>query len=153
MKTINILFLLTALLAGQVITAQQAQPYYFGKTVEGSFEDVTAKVKQELKNQGFGVITEIDMDAKLKEKSDDVTLPPYKILGVCNPGFAWKTIQAEENIGLFLPCKVLVKDVGDGKTEVVMVDPSVLMRMLGNEKLYDVAAKVTEKFKAALDKI
>jgi len=121
--------------------------------VEGTFEEVTFKTKAELKKQGFGVITEIDMDAKLLEKLDDVDLKPYKILGVCSPSYAWQTIQVEENIGLFLPCKVLVKDLGDGKVEVVMVDPAALMGMLDKEELVNIADKVSEKFRAALKNI
>jgi uncharacterized protein (DUF302 family) len=135
------------------LSAQQDDSYYFNKTVEGTFEAVTAKTKAELKKQGFGVITEFDMDTKLKEKLDDVDLRPYKILGVCNPAYAWQTIRVEENIGLFLPCKVLVKDMGDGKVEVVMVDPAALMGMLGNEELVKIAGKVSEKFQVALENI
>ena len=147
---------MSAMIMFFIISTLSAQPdgkYYFSKTVEGTFEEVTAKTKAELKKQGFGVITEIDMDAKLKEKLDDVDLRPYKILGVCNPAYAWKTIQVEENIGLFLPCKVLVKDLGGGKVEVVMVDPAALMGMLGNEELVKIAEKVSDKFRTALNSI
>ncbi|MCF6342575.1 MAG: DUF302 domain-containing protein [Bacteroidales bacterium] len=154
MKTIKIIFFLTVLFAVQSVTAQQEQQkYYFSKTLNGTFEEITERTKSALKEEGFGVITEIDMDAKLKEKLTDVDLRPYKILGVCNPGYAYQTIQLEENIGLFLPCKVLVKDQGKGQIEVVMVNPSALMRMLGNKELDEVAAKVTEKFRAALEKL
>jgi len=151
MKSLSVLAVL--LFTMNVLSAQEKETYYFSKTVKGSFEEVVQKTKAELKKQGFGVITEIDMDAKLKEKLDDVDLPPYKILGVCNPAYAWQTIQAEENIGLFLPCKVLVKDVGDGNIEVVMVDPAALMGMLGKEELVKIADAVSEKFKLALKNI
>ncbi len=153
MKPIKIVLFLAVLFAAQSITAQQGQKYYFSKTIKGSFDEVTAKTKAVLKDEGFGVITEIDMDAKLKEKLPDVDLKPYKILGVCNPGFAWKTIQIEENIGLFLPCKVLVKDLGNGQVEVVMVKPSALMGTLGNKELDEIAAKVEAKFKTALENL
>ncbi len=106
-----------------------------------------------MKKEGFGVITEIDMEAKLKEKLDDVDLPPYRILGVCSPSFAYQTIQVEENIGLFLPCKTLIKDVGNGKIEVVMVNPSALMSMLEKEELKKIADEVLKKFLIALDNI
>jgi len=141
------------ILSIQSLSAQEGSGYYFSKTVKGSFEDVTVKVKLALKEQGFGVITEIDMDAKLKEKLDDVDLLPYKILGVCSPAFAWQTIQVEENIGLFLPCKVLVKDKGNGKIEVVMVDPAALMGMLNKAELVTIANKVSEKFQNALNSL
>ncbi|MCF6171342.1 MAG: DUF302 domain-containing protein [Bacteroidales bacterium] len=154
MMKIKIVLFLAVMFAVQSITAQQEQQkYYFSKTLNGTFEEVTARTKSVLKEVGFGVITEIDMDAKLKEKLTDVDLRPYKILGVCNPGYAYQTIQLEENIGLFLPCKVLVKDQGKGQVEVVMVNPSALMSTLGNEELNEVAAKVTEKFRLALEKL
>ena len=132
---------------------QQKGDYYYSKTVKGSVDEVTARLKTELKKQGFGVITEIDMDKKLKEKLDDVDLPAYKILGVCSPKFAWQTLQAEENIGLFLPCKALVKDKGNGNTEVVIVNPAVLMEMLGKDELDGIADKVREKFLVALNNL
>jgi len=130
--------------------AQQTTEYYMSKSVNLTFEETTALVKDALKKQGFGVITEIEMDEKLKEKIPDANIKPYRILGVCNPGYAYETIKVEENIGLFLPCKVLIKQIDANNTEVVMVNPSVLMGMLGNDSLTDVAAKVTEKFKSAL---
>ena len=153
MKKLNIIGILIIIFTIQAVTAQQTKNYFFSKTLMGSFEEVTKKTKSALKEQGFGVITEIDMDIKLKEKLDNVNLRPYKILGVCNPGYAYQTIQVEENIGLFLPCKVLIKDMGNGKVEVVMVNASSLMNMLGNDKLDKPAAEVTKKFKKALEKL
>lgn len=132
---------------------QEVKDYYFSKTITGSFEEVTEKTKKALKEQGFGIITEIDMDKTLKEKLDDVDMKPYKILGACNPKFAYETLQYEENIGLFLPCKVLVKQLGENQIEVVMVNPSVLMQMLGNEKLSQIADEVTLRFRTALQNI
>ncbi len=154
MKGIRLFWtLLVLLFAVDTLTAQQNQKYFFSKTVDGSYDGVTRKVKEELKKQGFGVITEIDMDVKLKEKLGNVEVNPYRILGVCNPSFAYQTMQAEENIGLFLPCKVLVKDIGGGKIEVVMVDPSVLMQMLGKKDLIRIADEVSKKFRTVLDNI
>lgn len=153
MKHLSLIILAVMFVTLQISSAQQPEKYYFGKTVKGSFEEVTVKVKSALKKQGFGVVTEIDMDKTLREKLEGVSLRPYKILGVCNPGFAWETIQAEENIGLFLPCKVILKDLGNGNIEVVMVNPSVLMRMLGKKDLEETADQVTEKFRKALDEI
>ena len=151
MKTLPVL--LIVLFTAITLSAQQVGSYYFSKTIKGTFEEVTAKTKAELKKQGFGVITEIDMDAKLLEKLDDVDLKPYKILGVCSPPYAWQTIHVDENIGLFLPYKVLVKDLGDGKVEVVMVDPAALMGMLDKEELVNIADKISEKFRSALKNI
>ncbi len=135
------------------LQAQSSGAYYFSKVMSGSMDEVTSKVKSVLKDQGFGIITEIDMHEKLEEKLGKVDVQPYKILGACNPAFALKTLKVEENIGLFLPCKVLVKQIEPGKMEVVMVNPSALMRMLGNDQLVPVADEVTEKFKVALQKL
>ncbi|MCF6240906.1 MAG: DUF302 domain-containing protein [Bacteroidales bacterium] len=153
MKKMKILSVLLMFLTIQMVSAQKSKDYYFSKTLKLSFEETTTKVKEALKAQGFGVISEIDMDKKLKEKLDDVDLKPYRILGACNPGYAYQTIQEEENIGLFLPCKVLIKDLGNGKTEVVMVNPSALMSVMGNNKLDKIAKDVTKKFKAALKEL
>ena len=145
--------ILTIILIAFFITtfAQESVPYYISKTVDYSFEDATTKLKSALKDQGFGTITEIEMHEKLAEK--DFEIKPYRILGVCNPEFAYQTLQAEENIGLFLPCKILVKYIEDNKTEVVMVNPAVLMGMLGNKELVSVADEVTLRFKKALSNI
>ncbi|MCU4158190.1 DUF302 domain-containing protein [Carboxylicivirga sp. A043] len=137
----------------QSLIAQEQESFYFSKTVDGTFEEVTNKTKALLKEQGFGVITEIDMDAKLKEKLPDIDMKPYKILGVCNPSFAHKTLQIEENIGIFLPCKAIVKDIGNGKIEVVIVNPAALMGMLNKPELVTIANEVSEKFQNALKKL
>ena len=131
--------------------AQTDEGYYISKTINYSFEEATKKVKLALKEQEFGVITEIEMHEKLAEK--DFEIKPYRILGVCNPKFAYQTLQAEENIGLFLPCKALVKYIDENTTEIVMVNPSSLMKMLGNEDLITVADKVTVRFKKALNSL
>lgn len=154
MKTVRtFLVFALALLFTSILSAQENDSYYFSKEVNGSFEDVIKKTKSSLKEQGFGIITEIEMDKTLKEKLDDVDMQRYTILGACNPKFAYQTLQVEENIGLFLPCKVLVKEIDKDKSEVVMVNPSELMKMLGNEKLTGVADEVTKRFKIALENL
>ena len=153
MKNFKIISIVIMLLSIQYLSAQKNEKYYFNKTLNSSFEETDTKLRAVMKEQGFGVISEIDMDVKLKEKLSDVKLKPYRILGFCNPGYAYQTIQEEENIGLFLPCKVLIKDLGNEKTEVVMVNPSALMNTLGNKKLDIIAKKVTRKFLAALEKL
>ena len=150
MKYLKIISMLIMVMSIQTLSAQKQEPYYFSKTVKGTFEDVTNKTKAVLKEQGFGLITEIDMDVKLKEKLPDVDMKPYKILGVCNPAFALKTLEIEENIGVFLPCKAIVKDIGNGEIEVVIVDPAALMGMLNNPELNTIANEVSEKFQLAL---
>ncbi len=154
MKNLKIIAVLVLLVSVQYLPAQKKNNnYYFSKTVSGSFEDISKKVVQTLKQHGFGVITEIDMDVKLQEKLKDIKMKPYRILGVCNPKFAYQTLQIEENIGLFLPCKVLIKDIGNKKVEIVMVNPTALMQMLGNDELVKIAEQVTKKFKEALSKL
>ncbi len=150
MKKIKLLMVLMVFLSLQTVFAQKSKDYYFSKTLKLSFEETTTKVKEALKAQGFGIISEIDMDVKLKEKLDDVDLKPYRILGACNPEYAYQSIQKEENIGLFLPCKVLIKDLGNGKTEVVMVNPAALLSATGNNKLDKIGKEVSKKFKDAL---
>lgn len=124
--------------------------YYFSKTVKGNLESVTTQVKQSLKAENFSVVTEIDMDKTLKEKID-VDINPYRILGVCNAKYAFQTLQIEENIGVFLPCKIVIKQLDENKVEVVSVNPSALMQMLGNEELTKVAGEVTEKLKRIVE--
>lgn len=126
--------------------------YYFNKTVDLSFEDAIAKVTEELKKEGFGILTEIDVAATMKKKLD-VDLRPYKILGACNPPFAYKALQAESHIGIYLPCNVIVQDVGDGKTEVAAVDPLVAMSQVENPALEPVAKEVQAKLQRVIENL
>jgi uncharacterized protein (DUF302 family) len=126
--------------------------YYFSKTVKGNMEEVTDKVKSSLKDQGFGIVTEIDMHKTLKEKLD-VKMNGYRILGACNAKYAHNTIQKEDNIGVFLPCKVILKENDNNTVEVVSVNPSKLMKMLGNQDLEPIAEDVTELFRKALQQL
>lgn len=154
MKSIQITLIVLLFAIGiNALSQDKMEPYYISKIIEGSFEDVTEKVKIAFKEQKFGVVMEIDMDEKISEKLEDVEMKPYKILGVCNPVYAYKTLQEEENIGVFLPCKVLIKQKDNNQVEVVAVNPSVLMKMMGNDKLTSIADDVTVKFKQALDNI
>lgn len=126
--------------------------YYFNKTVALSFEDAIAKVTEELKKEGFGVLTEIDMAGTMKKKLD-VDIRPYKILGACNPPFAYKVLQAESHIGIYLPCNVIVQDVGDGKTDVAAVDPMVAMSRVENPALEPVANEVQAKLQRVIENL
>jgi len=124
--------------------------YYFNKTLDLSFEDTIARVTEELKKEGFGILTEIDVQATLKKKLD-VDFRPYKILGACNPPFAHKALSAESHIGIYLPCNVIVQDAGNGKTEVAAVDPLVAMSRVENPVLEPVAAEVQAKLKRVIE--
>ena len=132
-----------------VLAQEKNENMFFSKTVSGEFDDVVVKVTDEFKKVGFGLITEIDMAQKLKEKLDK-SIDPYMILGVCHPGFAYEAIQAEPNIGVFLPCKVIVKQLGDNRIEVVSSNPAMLMKMLNNESLDKLADEVAEKMELVI---
>ncbi|ANO53213.1 DUF302 domain-containing protein [Woeseia oceani] len=118
--------------------------YYFAKTLSAPFDDVVDRVIASLKAEGFGVLTTIDVQATLKEKLG-VEFPRYLILGACNPTLAHQALQAESKIGTMLPCNVIVRDDGDGKTEVAAVDPVSSMQAVKNPALEPVAAAVRQK--------
>jgi len=153
MHILKLFFILFLASSFQTMQAQDEVELYLKKVVQGSFEQVSDRTKEVLKEQGFGVITEIDMDAKLREKLENIEMRPYRILGVCNPSYAYRSLQVEENIGVFLPCKAIIKDLGEGKIEVVIVNPAVLMGMLGSGELVDIAIEVEDKFRLALEKL
>ena len=119
--------------------------YYFNKTLPGkSFDEAIELVTAELKNAGFGVLTEIDVTATLKKKID-VDFKKYRILGACNPHFAYKALQSEDKIGVFLPCNVIVEEHENGDVEVSAVDPIASMSSVQNAALGDIANEVREK--------
>lgn len=126
--------------------------YYFTKTLSGNFENIIERVTESLKAEGFGVLTEIDMKATLKKKLD-VDFYNYKILGACNPTFAYKALQAEDKIGAMLPCNVIVQEKESGKIEVSAVDPAASMQAIQNSALKDIAEQVREKLKRVINLI
>ncbi|MBD3420524.1 MAG: DUF302 domain-containing protein [Chitinivibrionales bacterium] len=125
--------------------------YGFIKEIDASFEDATELVTQELKKEGFGVLTTIDMHDKLNEKLG-INFKKYRILGACNPPLAHQAVSAEENIGLLLPCNVIVYENGD-KSTVGVMKPSVAMSMVENDQLRPIAGQVEEKLKRVFDAI
>ena len=120
--------------------------YYFSIFVNASFENVITKTTEELKKEGFGIITEIDMQGKLKEKLN-IDFKKYKILGACNPSFAYQALQAEDKIGTMLPCNVLIIEQGENLIEVAAVNPIASMQAVTNSELADIAQEVTKKIK------
>lgn len=124
--------------------------YYYNKTVSGEFDQVIEKVTTELKNEGFGVLTEIDFSGTIKKKLAK-DLPAYRILGACNPGFAYKAYEAEDKIGTMLPCNVIVQDVGNGNIEVSAVNPVASMMGVENDGLGEVANEVKAKLERVID--
>jgi len=125
--------------------------YGYQKIVELSFEDAVVEVKKVLKDQGFGVLSEIDVQKKMKEKLDK-DMDEYLILGACNPSFAFKALQFEQDIGLLLPCNVIVYKKG---TDVVVsaIIPSVAMAFVDNDALKNIAQDAEEKLKIAIDNL
>lgn len=119
--------------------------YGFTKEIKLPFEEVIAVVTEGLKKEGFGILTRIDVQEKFKEKLG-IDFKKYVILGVCNPASAHKAIVAEENIGLMLPCNVIVYEKED-KTVVSIIKPTVAMRMIENEELKQIATQVETKLK------
>ena len=126
--------------------------YYFNKTLKGDFNSVIDKVTSALKSEGFGVLTEIDVKETLKKKLD-VDFKKYKILGACNPPFAYKALQAEDKIGAMLPCNVTVIEQGNGEVEVAAVDPVASMQAIKNQSLASVADEVRNKLKKVVDSL
>jgi uncharacterized protein (DUF302 family) len=128
--------------------------YGFSRTVETSFDETVEKTKGVLKDEGFGVLSEINIDEALKEKLG-VDFRRYKILGACNPPLAYKTLQEEINIGLLLPCNVVVYEADEpGKTTVVAVDAKAMLSAVGdNAKLGEVANEVNERLQRVIGNI
>lgn len=126
--------------------------YYFSKILDGEFDAIIEHVTAKLKEEGFGVLTEIDVKATLKKKLD-VDFKKYKILGACNPPFAYQALKAEDKIGIMLPCNVVVEENSDGKIEVSAVDPIASMQAVSNESLGGVAVEVRDKLKKVIDNL
>jgi len=125
--------------------------YYYKKETRGTFEETLEKTKSELAKAGFGILTEIDVKATLKEKLDK-EYDRYIIFGACNPPLAYKALMAEKDIGLLLPCNVLVYE-DESKTYVSAIVPSVAMSMVENPSLGEIAKEVDEKLKSVVDAV
>ena len=126
--------------------------YYFTKIVDDSFDEAIERVTEALSKEGFGVLTQVDVTTTLKKKLD-VDFRPYRILGACNPHFAYKAFSAEDKIGTMLPCNVVVQVNPDGKTEVTAVDPVASMAAVENEALGPVAIEVQAKLKQVIESL
>lgn len=126
--------------------------YYFSTVLHTTFEEALSKVQEALKKEGFGVLTEIDVNQTLKKKLD-VDFRNYKILGTCNPPFAYKALQTEDKIGTMLPCNVVVQEHEKNEIEVSAVDPIASMRAITNEKLGGIAAEVQLKLKKVIENL
>ncbi|AXS39070.1 DUF302 domain-containing protein [Breoghania sp. L-A4] len=126
--------------------------YHISRTVSGDFDDVVARTTQALKDEGFGVLTEIDVKKTLKSKID-VDFRPYLILGACNPGLAHRALSAEDKVGVLLPCNVVVQDKGAEGIEISAMDPAAAMSMIDNAEVREVAVTVRDKLAKVVDAV
>ncbi len=126
--------------------------YYFSKITKLPFQDTLNKTIEALKKEGFGVLTDIDVKATLKKKLD-VDFRNYRILGACNPPFAYEALKAERMIGTMLPCNVIVQEADKGKTEVAAIDPIASMQAIENPQLRQVAGQVRTKLRSVIESI
>ena len=127
--------------------------YYFNKTIHNkTFDEVIDMVTTELKKEGFGVLTEIDVKQTLKKKID-VDFKKYTILGACNPHYAHKALQSEDKIGVFLPCNVVVEEHENGSVKVAAVDPIASMMAVKNDALGDIANEIQNKLKRVIQQL
>ena len=126
--------------------------YYISKSIDTSFENAKTRVVNELKKEGFGVVTEIDVKDTLKKKIN-VDFKNYAILGACNPKYAYEALTHEPKIGTMLPCNVIVQETENGETEIAAIDPIASMQAVQNENLQDLAIKVREKLQRVIQNV
>ncbi len=124
--------------------------YYFSKTLNISFDEAISRVTEGLKKEGFGIMTEIDVKDALKKKLD-VDFRKYRILGACNPSFAYRALQSGDKIGTMLPCNVIVQESSEGKVEIAAIDPIASMQAIKNPSLSSVAGQVQAKLKKVIE--
>lgn len=126
--------------------------YYFSKVLDLDFDQTIERVTEELKKEGFGVLTEIDVQGALKKKIN-VDFRKYRILGACNPSFAHKALLAEDKIGTMLPCNVVVQEHANGDVEVAAINPIASMQAVENSSLGEIATQVQAKLKKVIDNL
>ena len=126
--------------------------YYYNVKVKDGFSNTIERVASALSKEGFGILTEINVKEIFRKKLD-IEFPEYIILGACNPQFAYKAFQSENKIGTMLPCNVIIRDAGDGFTEVAAIDPTEAMKPVENSSLADIAVEVKERLVNALNNV
>lgn len=128
---------------------EMSTSYAFGKTVGLPFATTEQRVREELQKEGFGILTEIDVAGKFREKLGK-EFRKYVILGACNPALAWEAFGRELNIGTLLPCNVVVYEADDGDTAVMIMDPVAALSLIGNPEVVGLAGSVKEKLERVL---
>lgn len=124
--------------------------YYFNRIVGHDFDTAIVRVTEELQKEGFGILTDIDVQAAMQKKLGK-DFRKYRILGACNPPFAFQALQAEDKIGTMLPCNVIVQEHADGRVEVAAVDPIASMQAIDNPQLGEIAVQVQAKLKKVIE--
>lgn len=136
--------------SASMVSQQMEGKYYTAVIVDTDFETTIENVKSALKDQGFGIVSEINMQEKLKKGTGN-DVPKYTILGACNPNGAYQALQIEEQIGVMLPCNLIVRETSDGKVEVAAINPERTMQSIGNPDMIPLAREISDKLKLALE--
>jgi uncharacterized protein (DUF302 family) len=126
--------------------------YYFSKTVQTTFDDAVSRVTEELKKEGFSVLTEIDVKETLKKKLN-INFRKYRILGACNPQYAYKALEAEDKIGILLPCNVIVQEITGVGAEIAAIDPAAFMQVVNNPKFAEIAGQVRDLLRSVIARV
>ena len=125
--------------------------YYINKTVNADLETATIKVKEELQKEGFGIVTQFDVNKALKEKLD-IDFRQYRILGACNPAFALRSINAEDKIGTILPCNVMLQETDNG-TEIAIINPKSMVAEIDNKEMKTIAIEIYDKMQRVISRL
>jgi uncharacterized protein (DUF302 family) len=136
--------------SASMVSQQMEGKYYTAVIVDTDFETTIENVKSALKDQGFGIVSEINMQEKLKKGTGN-DVPKYTILGACNPNGAYQALQIEEQIGVMLPCNLIVREISNGKVEVAAINPERTMQSIGNPDMIPLAREISDKLKLALE--
>ena len=126
--------------------------YYINRTVNTDFDQVVNLLKTSLNSEGFGVVTEVDLDKKIEEKLK-IAFRRYKILGVCNPAFAYRALEQEDKIGTMLPCNIIIQELGKNEIEVAAVDPVASMMAIENRELDKIAGEIKQKLERVIESL